>query len=358
HAAAIRLEPGPHGERASAAMRELCAARSINPETVRLSFGMDPIGLAATGGGGRAAPWREAHRQWGKLAGELAADFHGPFLEADGRPYHDGGATEAQELGVVLATTLAYFRALEGSVADDLLPRAIGVTLSIDCDLFAGIAKLRAMRQLWRNLLGASSLTAAPLVLHAESSWRMMTAQDTNMNLLRTVAAAFAAGLGGADSITVLPHSLVLGLPDGFARRMARNAQIMLLEEAHLHRVGDPASGAGYVEALTQSLATAAWSIFQGIEKHGGMVAALDSGHVQNMVRVAAGKRSEALQSGRKTIIGVSEFQAPADDAPAVLDVARREVPELGQAPDDPRIMPSQRLSEPFEELQATGASL
>ena len=177
----------------------------------------------------------------------------------------------------------------------------------------------------------------------------MMTAREARMNLLRAVAATFAAGLGGADSITVLPPSLVLGFPDGFARRMARNVQLVLLEEAHLHRVGDPASGAGYVEALTQSLAAEAWSIFQGIERRGGMAAALHSGHVQNMVREAAGKRNERVASRRKPIVGVSEFLDPSYVAPAVLDVARH---ELARAPDVSAI-PAQRLSEPFEALHS-----
>jgi methylmalonyl-CoA mutase len=183
----------------------------------------------------------------------------------------------------------------------------------------------------------------------------MMTAREVNMNLVRAVAAAFSAGLGGADSIAILPHSLVVGLPDGFARRMARNTQIVLLEESHLHRVGDPASGAGYVEAVTQSLASEAWSIFQGIEKRGGMVAALHSGHVQNMVRDAAGKRSELVASRRKPIVGVSEFPDPADAAPVVLDVARHEPPERGPIGGGVSIISARRLSEPFEALQPAG---
>ena len=351
HAVAIRLEPGPHGSRTSAAMRELCAARSINPGTIRLSFGIDPLGTLATLGESHAPPWKQAGPQASQLARELASEFSGPFMEADGRPYHDGGATEAQELAMVLATALAYFRALEDRIPGDRLPGAVGVTLAVDCDLFLGIAKLRAMRLLWRNILDGCSLPALPLALHAESSWRMMTAREARMNLLRAVAATFSAGLGGADSIAVLPPSLVLGFPDGFARRMARNVQLVLLEEAHLHRVGDPAAGAGYVEALTQSLASAAWSIFQDIERRGGMAAGLHSGQVQTMVREAAGQRNERVASRQKPIVGVSEFLDPSYVAPAVLDVARHELPEHGVS-----AISAQRLSEPFEALQSAGS--
>ncbi len=341
HAVSLRLEPGPHTRGAASAVRSLVAARSLNPQAMRLSFGMDPVGLLASAGG--ALAWKEASCQASDLVSELAVEYSGPFMEADGRPYHDGGATDAQELGIVLATVLAYFRALEDRLSGEALPGAIGVTLSVDCDLFLGIAKLRAMRQLWRGILGGCALPASPLMLHAESSWRMMAAQDANMNLLRAVAAAFAAGIGGADSVTVLPHTLALGLPDGFARRMARNLQIVLLEEAQLYRVGDPASGSGYVEALTQAVAGQAWGVFQDIEKRGGMAAALDSGYVRNLVRDANRSRIERVAARQRPIVGVSEFANPADPSPAVLDVPRKD-PPAGESS-----IRATRLSETFE---------
>jgi methylmalonyl-CoA mutase len=265
-------------------------------------------------------------------------------MEADGRPYHDGGATEAQELGFVLATALVYFRTLEGKIADRDLARAVGIALTVDCDFFLGIAKLRAMRLLWRNLLEACSIPWQPLALHVESSWRMMTAREANLNLLRAVAAAFAAAIGGADSVTILPHSLVHGLPDGFARRMARNIQIMLMEEAHLHRVADPGSGSGYIEALTHALASRAWSMFQDVERLGGMAAALASGHVRDLLGDAARKRNQAVSSRRRPIVGVSEFRDPADVPPTVLEATRLELPR-----HDATAIRAQRLSEPWE---------
>jgi methylmalonyl-CoA mutase len=342
HAVALRLEPGPHATRSSHAVREVYAARSLNPEAARLSFGIDPIGLIVSGG--LMASFEDVFRQQCRLAEELATEFRGPFMEADGRPYHDGGATEAQELGIVLATALAYFRALDHKVAPDVLAPSVGVTLAVDCDLFIGIAKLRAMRLVWRNVLDACSMPAVPLALHAESSWRMMTAREASMNLLRNVAATFAAAIGGAESITVLPHSLAIGLPDEFARRMARNVQLMLLEEAQLHRVGDPASGAGYVEALTQSLAEKAWGHFQQIERHGGITAALASGYVQNLVRDAARGRMKAIAARERTFVGVNEFPDPNEEIPAVLDVVRQAMPDGGAA-----TIPALRLSEPLE---------
>jgi methylmalonyl-CoA mutase len=122
------------------------------------------------------------------------------------------------------------------------------------------------MRIMWRRVLQASGLPDAPLRLHAETSWRMMAVKDPHTNILRATAAVFGAGLGGADSITVLPFPLAQGLPNAFSRRVARNVQTVLAEESNLWRVADPASGAGYIEAYTQGLCEKAWSVFQDAE--------------------------------------------------------------------------------------------
>jgi methylmalonyl-CoA mutase len=220
----------------------------------------------------------------------------------------------------------------------------VGIALAIDCDLFLAIAKLRAMRLLWRNLLAACSLPWQPLALHGESSWRMMTAREANMNLLRAVAAGFAAGIGGVDSMSILPHSLVVGLPDGFARRMARNIQILLIEESHLHHVADPGSGAGYIETLTHALASRAWKVFQEVERRGGIVQTLASGYIRELIEAAAKKRAQAVSLGHRAIVGVSEFRDPSDIPPKVLDAERDEPPRHGA-----RAIPPQRLSERWE---------
>jgi methylmalonyl-CoA mutase len=118
-------------------------------------------------------------------------------------------------------------------------------------------------------VLEASGIVHQPLRLHGETSRRMMARLDPHTNILRATAAVFGAGLGGTDTFTVLPFSIMQGLPDAFARRMARNTQLILLEESHLWRVADPASGSGYIESLTSELCERAWAIFQGIEKTG-----------------------------------------------------------------------------------------
>jgi methylmalonyl-CoA mutase len=278
HAIDVRLEAGRHGVSAAEAMCEVIAKRSIAPERARVSFGIDPIGTATAIG---AVEESEAAFA---LAQRLAKDFTGPILEADGRPYHDGGASDAQELGAALATAVSYLRALEEGIDEQRLLGAVGMTLAADADIFPSMAKFRAARLLWAQVLEGCGAVGAPLSLHGEASWRMMTARDPHVNILRNVAATTAAGLGGANSFCALPFSLTTSLPDESARRIACNMQIILMEEAGLHHVGDPAAGSGYVDFLTQALAERAWRFFQGIERRGGMSAALKSGHVQGEI--------------------------------------------------------------------------
>lgn len=239
HAIALRIEGA-----ASMELAGLIATQPIDPERMTVSFAVtDP-----------------------RDASELARlGYTGPYMEADGRPWHEQGATEAQELGATLATAVASLRRLD-TLNDVHLSRAVGVTLAATQDMFATLAKFRAMRLLWRRVLQASGLPDAPLRLHAETSWRMMAKRDPHTNILRATAAVFGAGLGGADSITVLPFSLAQGLPNPFARRVARNVQTVLAEESNLWRVADPASGAGYIETYTQELCGKAWAMFQSAE--------------------------------------------------------------------------------------------
>src|SRR6478752_3897684 len=146
------------------------------------------------------------------------------------------------------------------------------------------MAKFRALRLLWARIETACGLTPKPLFIAAETAWRMLTQRDPYVNMLRATIATFSAGLGGADSLTVLPHTQAMGLPDDFARRIARNTQFILLEESSLAKVADPAAGSGGIEALTQQLCQKSWALFQDIEKAGGAFAALEQNMIQRSV--------------------------------------------------------------------------
>lgn len=324
----LRLDPAPQGRINALLLAALIEKRGHAPAEIAVEFGLDPIGVLSSHGS-LAAPWPEIGR---RLADTIRAlkdrGFTGPFIAIDSRPYHEAGASEAQELGAALATAVAYLRALEAQgMALSEARDALAFTLVADTDEFVTVAKLRAARLLWNRVQQACGLTPRPAQIHAETAWRSLTRRDPWVNLLRGTVAAFSAGVGGADSLAVQPFTAALGLPDAFARRIARNTQLILLEEANLWRVADPAAGSGGFEALTQALCDEAWSTFQAIERQSedglrGIVAALTNGHVRKALADQRARRAKAIATRREPITGTSEFPNLREDAVAVLDVA------------------------------------
>ena len=325
----------------------------IAPGAVDLRFSINPVGGFAVAG--RSA------RGWQELAAPLAATvaaltndgFRGPFAVADGRVIHNAGGSEAQELAFALASAVAYLRALEQSgLALQAAYDAIYFRLTADADQFLTTAKFRALRKLWARVASAAGLSAKPAIVTAETAWRMLTRRDAYGNILRSTIAVAAAGLGGADAITVLPHTATLGLPDAFARRVARNMQLVLLEESNLARVAEPAAGSGAFEALTEQLCFAAWTQFQEIEHAGGAWAALESGLLQRNVAAVRAARQQAVARGKEILTGTNAYPDIAETPPAVLDVAPRAAASDEAASIIAPPLPRLRLAEPFEALR------
>jgi methylmalonyl-CoA mutase len=177
-----------------------------------------------------------------------------------------------------------------------------------DADEFLTVAKLRALRRLWARVEQACGLDPQPIRLHAETAWRMTTRRDPWVNLLRTTVAAFSAGIGGADAVTVLPFTSALGLPNAFARRIARNTQLILLDESNLARVADPAAGSGGFEGLTDALCEKAWGLFQEIEREGGILESLKGDKLQARIAAIREPRQKAIATRKEPITGTSEF--------------------------------------------------
>ncbi len=177
----------------------------------------------------------------------------------------------------------------------------------------------------------------------------MMTQRDAYVNMLRTTIAVTAGGVGGADSVTALPFTLALGLPDRFARRVARNMQLILLEESNLYRVSDPAAGSGGIEHLTTEMAKAAWKMFQEIEAAGGLAAALETGLLQKKIAETRSARQAAIAKRKDALTGTSDYPNLGEAPVKVLDVPRVNVPEQPTAFE---ALPSIRLAEPFETLR------
>jgi len=265
-----------------------------------------------------------------------ALDHHGiagAALIADGRPWNDRGASEGEELAAVIAAFVAHLRAFDRAGYRPAQAAArIAVALSADTEQFLTIAKLRAARLLLARLIEACGLAPLAVPIHVETAWRMMTALDQHTNMLRATVAAFGAAVGGADSIAVLPFDSVPGPASALAHRLARNTQLLLLDEAHLARVGDAAAGSGAIEALTDALAGAAWGLFQSIEAEGGLADATAARRFAERVGRTGSERAARFAAREKLIVGSSIYPLADEVLPA--------------SPPDLAI---HRLAEPFE---------
>ncbi len=360
----IDVQAGPQAPHVVQQLTEVIAQRGISPASADISFGFDPLGDLA-GGVQEAPPW-DADDFAAAVEGLVVRGYRGPFAVADGRVIHNGGGSEAQELAYVLATALAYLRALEAAgIAANDARHMLCFRLVADADQFLTTAKFRALRKLWTRVEEVCGLAATPASIAAETAWRMMTRRDPFVNMLRATVAVVAAGLGGADSIAVVPHTAAIGLPDGFARRIARETQLTLLEESNLARVVDPAAGAGALESLTHELCISAWSLFREIERTGGALAALERGLIRARVVAVNAERDNAIARRRYALTGTSEFPNIAErPAEVLIPSALPPAPAPAKGGKGARVatlqepskhitpLPCRRLAEPFEMLR------
>lgn len=341
--AEIPIEIDALDPRAASLLADVVERAQADPAATRIAFGVDPFGPGARGAG---AGLRERGSALAAQARELKErGFAGPFFVADARLVHAAGGSEAQELAYALAAALDCVRLMDAAgMAIEEAPRLVSFRLAMDTDEFLGVAKLRALRRLWASVEEECGVPSAPAHIHAETAWRAMTRRDADVNILRATLGVFSAGVGGADRVTVLPHTQALGLPDPFARRVARNIQLVLAAEANLGKVADPAAGSGGFEALTDALCERAWDAFQRIERAGGLEAALASGAFRTEVETVAAARAKNIARRRDAVTGVSEFPNLGEVAPTVLEPL---APHVDDTPFAPR-----RLAEPFEALR------
>ncbi len=351
----VIIEASPAAPQVPATMIRLLDSQHIDPSITRVAFGLDPLGLQALHGFAAGA-WPEAAKSFATQAKEiLRAGFVAGTVAADARVVHAAGGSETQELAFALAAAVAYLRALTDNGVEIETARAmIGFRFAADADEFLGVAKFRAARRLWARVEEACGLTPKPALISAETAWRMMSRRDPWNNILRGTLATFSAAVGGADTVTVLPFTLPMGVPDPFARRLARDTQLVLQDESHIEAVDDPAAGAGGFETLTHDLCEGAWAAFQKIEAAGGLGAALEKGTFQGEVAEIAGMRAKNIARAKEKIIGANQFpdiaEKPLDVlAPGAAAGVSINPPAgaLKTAPLTPR-----RLSEPFERLR------
>jgi len=273
------------------------------------------------------------HERGFELLGELATwtRKHLPksrSVRVGTAPYHHAGATAAQDLGFSMATAVAYLRVMTSAgLSIDEAAQQLVFNFGVGCNFFLAGAKLRAARRLWDRVLEASGSTEreSRMFMHVKPSRRVFTRRDPWVNLLRDTACVFAASVGGAQVVTSYPLDLAIGEPNEFSRRIARNTQLILQEESHLHRVMDPGGGSWFIESMTDELAERGWSIFQDIERRGGMAEALRSGWVHEQIDSVFKARLKNVSTRKDAITGVSEFPNMMEEP------VRREEPKFAE---------------------------
>ena len=328
----VTLELAPVGLDAGLAGPDAANALAVvakGSPRAKLMFHMDPLSaFAATGGSPRAI---EEHLS---LAANTAARHAGAYPEASfflatGRAAHEAGGSAGQELGFAAAAAAACLRAALAAglpVERALAGTVLGV--SVDAGYFDSLAKVRALRLIWRSISKAFGHDTLARI-EARSSRRMLAARDPWPNLLRLTAAGFAGAVGGADAVVLDGFSRALGRPDGSARRQARNTQLILMEEAHVGRVADPAAGSWFLDHRTRDLAEAGWAEFQRIEREGGIVASLRGGALQQRIAASRASGKAALSEGGGQMVGVTKF-VDADVRSVTVEASTASVPSIG----------------------------
>jgi len=281
------------------------------PSRLKGFVGADPLGMLITEG---QLPCNLQRAYEDMAAAAKWANEHAPGLRTIhimSHPYHNAGANAVQELAFSLATAVAYIRALlEQGLTIEQIASRMQFSFSIGSQVFMEISKLRAARLLWSTIIEAygGSLEAQKMNIHARTSAWTKTVLDPYVNMLRASTEAFSAILGGIDSLHVSAFDEAIRPAKEFSRRIARNTQIILEQEAHLAKVADPAGGSWYVEWLTDQIAEKAWGLFQQVEEQGGMPGAIESGFVQAEIELVAAKKAENIAQRKDRIVGTNMY--------------------------------------------------
>jgi methylmalonyl-CoA mutase len=308
------VHPGACGLATAALLVGHVEATGGRARGLRGCVATDPLAtLAATG----TLPCA-LDRAWFELAQLTAwSRDYAPALRTvavSGDVWHEAGGSAVQELGFALAAAVETFRALGalGLDINEVAPRT-SVGLALGSDFFMEIAKLRAARMVWAQMVEAfgGSAESQKVHLHARSARWNKTATDPWVNMIRVTTEAFSGICGGCDSLHVSPFDAVLGLPTDFSRRVARNVQIVLREEAHAGRTVDPAGGSWYVEVLTEEVAQRAWALMQQVEAQGGLAAALRAGWVQDQLAQTAAARAKNIATRKDVFVGTNKYPNP-----------------------------------------------
>ncbi|MFS0863419.1 methylmalonyl-CoA mutase family protein [Fredinandcohnia sp. 179-A 10B2 NHS] len=326
------------------------------PRTLAGTIGMDPLGLLVETGELQVP----LSNIWAQLADAvnwaITNETSIRTILVKGQPYHNGGANAVQELAYTLATATEYISVLEEKGLDfNEIAKRMTFSFSIGSNVFMEIAKLRAARVVWSAICKAygGSAEEAKMHIHARTSAFTKTVFDPYVNMLRSTTEAFSAIIGGVDSLHVSAFDEAIRKTNSFSRRIARNTQSILKEESHLHRVLDPAGGSWYIEALTNELADAAWTLFKEVEAEGGLLKALKSGSIQSKVKDVYKARQHNVNHRKDKIVGTNMY---ANLAEKTLVTEKLTPARSKQNNSQPAVVinhiPTVRIAENFESLR------
>lgn len=292
------------------------------PEKLKGSLNFDPISKMMQKGKDVSAVIATGK----ELVETLAAYPHFRCIAVNSVQLNNAGAYIYQELGYALAWGNEYLNQfVEAGVPAALAAKKIKFNFGISSNYFMEIAKFRAARMLWADIVkqyapkcprtdckntGADGTCycACKMVAHAETSNFNLTLFDAHVNLLRTQTEAMSAAIAGVNSITVSPFDKAYQTPDDFSERIARNQQLLLKEESHLNRIVDPAAGSYYIENLTVAIAKQAWDLFLSVEEAGGMLQAVKAGSIQEAVNQSNKARHEAVSKRKEILLGTNQY--------------------------------------------------
>lgn len=303
-----------------------------------------------------------------EVSKELKSSPHA-LLGIDTRVYAEAGGSAVHELAFGIASVIQHLREFtERGVALPDITRHLTLNLSVGSRILPEIAKLRAARMLYAQVLkvcGGDAEAQKVKIFAASQRWNK-TKHDVYVNMLRTTAEVFAAIIGGADGMSSSPFDVALGVPDDFSRRIARNTQLVLTEEGHLQCVIDPGGGSWTLESLTQEIAEKAWSLLQKVEELGGIADAMKDGFVRDEIARVSDLRKKDVSSRREVIVGTNMYadvrERPYTPVPHDTESLRerlqeenkleQEVSFLFNGETDVPQLPIHRASGPYEDLR------
>ena len=331
----------------------------VDPETVRASFVLDPIVKKLTLKGTMAC---KGFENLASLISKGAAYKRIRFVNVSGEIFHNSGSTIVQELAFTLAAGHEYVvKLMEQGLSVDQVAPALRFSMAISSNYFMEIAKFRAARLLWANIMAPynpSRGCASKMKVHAVTSKWNMTVYDPYVNMLRGTTEAMSAAVSGVHSIEVLPFDTPYEKPTDFSARIARNVQLLLKEESHFNQVCDAAGGSYYIENLTNSIAEQAWNLFRQVEEKGGYIAAFEAGFIQDQVEASAAKKNSNIATRRETLLGTNQFpnfNEVADEAITEDVVTGKSTCKCGcasQAADGVRPLKPYRGAMAFEQMR------